>query len=98
MMGFDPPKGIYVYIFGEDLVKVKGIPYILEDNVRIPSGMSYAIKANELTERVLGDKFSVKGDGLEQLSKDRQHRVQHTAKINTITINSLTSNYSSYFR
>ena len=72
MMGFDPPKGIYVYIFGEDLVKVKGIPYILEDNVRIPSGMSYAIKAHELTERVLGDKFSVKGnegDGLEKLKK-----------------------------
>jgi Uncharacterized conserved protein len=34
--------------------------------------MSYAIKAHELTERVLGDKFSVKGnegDGLEKLKK-----------------------------
>ncbi|MEJ2776215.1 circularly permuted type 2 ATP-grasp protein [Sulfolobaceae archaeon RB850M] len=72
MIGFDPPKGIYVYIFGEDLVKVKGVPFILEDNVRIPSGMSYALKANELTNRVLGDIFSLRGsegNGLELLKK-----------------------------
>ena len=72
MIGFDPPKGIYVYIFGEDVVKVRGVPYILEDNVRIPSGMSYGIKASELTKRVLGDFFSIKGNegnGLEKLKK-----------------------------
>ncbi|BCU71608.1 circularly permuted type 2 ATP-grasp protein [Stygiolobus caldivivus] len=70
MMGFDPPKGTYVYIFGEDLVKVQGIPYILEDNVRIPSGMSYAIKSVELTNRVFNDIYSIKGstgDGLRKL-------------------------------
>jgi uncharacterized circularly permuted ATP-grasp superfamily protein len=72
MIGFDPPKGIYVYVFGEDLVKVKGVPFILKDNVRIPSGMSYALKANELTNGVLGGIFSLRGsegNGLELLKK-----------------------------
>jgi len=62
MIGFDPPKGIYVYIYGEDLVKVHGVPYILEDNVRIPSGMSYAIKTVELINREFKDVYSMKGD------------------------------------
>ncbi|ARM77044.1 circularly permuted type 2 ATP-grasp protein [Acidianus manzaensis] len=72
MIDFDPPKGIYVYIFGEDIVNVNGIPFILEDNVRIPSGMSYALKSSDLTERVLGDYYHIKGnegDGLEKLKK-----------------------------
>ncbi len=72
MMNFDPPKGTYVYIFGEDLVKVNGFPLILEDNVRIPSGMSYALKASEIFDRFLGKIISVnreKQDGLELLKK-----------------------------
>ncbi|AWR98218.1 circularly permuted type 2 ATP-grasp protein [Acidianus sulfidivorans JP7] len=72
MIGFYPPKGIYVYILGEDIVNVKGFPYILEDNVRIPSGLSYAIKSTELTNRILGEKYSIKsteGDGLEKLKR-----------------------------
>ncbi|AOL16634.1 hypothetical protein BFU36_07895 [Sulfolobus sp. A20] len=72
MMDFDPPKGIYVYIFGEDIVKVNGLPLILEDNVRIPSGMSYAIKASELVNRILGKTISIpkqEDDGLILLRK-----------------------------
>ncbi len=53
MFGFDPPRGLYVYIMGEDIVKVKGEPMILEDNVRVPSGMSYAKKSQELMESIL---------------------------------------------
>ena len=39
--GMRPPKGIYSHISGIDLVQAKdGTWYILEDNLRIPSGAS----------------------------------------------------------
>ena len=50
--GCKPPKGIYSHISGIDLVQGKdGIWYILEDNLRIPSGASYPMIARELTRR-----------------------------------------------
>ena len=48
--GVCPVKGIYSHISGIDLVKGKdGQWYILEDNLRIPSGASYPLIARELT-------------------------------------------------
>ncbi len=76
MMYFDPPKGVYTHVMGEDVVKVGGMPYILEDNVRVPSGMSYAVKANELVDRVLGPFLPLrkeKLDGLEKLRKTLEY-------------------------
>lgn len=47
--GFVPPKGVFPHISGIDLVKGKdGIWYILEDNLRIPSGASYPMIARTL--------------------------------------------------
>lgn len=47
--GVMPPKGIYSHISGIDLVQAKdGEWYILEDNLRIPSGASYPLIAREL--------------------------------------------------
>ena len=47
--GIIPPKGIYSHISGIDLVQAKdGEWYILEDNLRIPSGASYPLIAREL--------------------------------------------------
>lgn len=47
--GLMPPKGIYSHISGIDLVQAKdGEWYILEDNLRIPSGASYPLIAREL--------------------------------------------------
>ncbi len=44
-----PPKGIYSHISGIDLVQAKdGTWYVLEDNLRIPSGASYPLIAREL--------------------------------------------------
>ena len=44
--GITPPKGIYSHISGIDLVQGKdGEWYILEDNLRIPSGASYPLIA-----------------------------------------------------
>lgn len=50
--GIRPPKGIYSHISGIDLVQGKDRNwYILEDNLRIPSGASYPMIARDLTRQ-----------------------------------------------
>ena len=50
--GVTPVKDIYSHISGIDLVKGKdGIWYILEDNLRVPSGASYPMIAREICRR-----------------------------------------------
>lgn len=56
--GIAPPSGIYSHISGIDLVKGKdGVWYVLEDNLRIPSGASYSLIARELCRRCSPDTF-----------------------------------------
>lgn len=51
--GVDPTHGIYSHISGIDLVEGKdGNWYILEDNLRIPSGASYPMIARNVTRKV----------------------------------------------
>lgn len=48
--GIMPPQGIFSHISGIDLVLGKdGIWYVLEDNLRIPSGASYPLIARQLS-------------------------------------------------
>ena len=50
--GVLPPKGIYAHIAGIDLVQGKNDEwYILEDNLRVPSGASYPMIARDLCRR-----------------------------------------------
>ena len=50
--GVMPPKGIYSHISGIDLVQGKnGEWYVLEDNLRVPSGASYPMIARDLCRR-----------------------------------------------
>jgi uncharacterized circularly permuted ATP-grasp superfamily protein len=54
-----PPRGIYSHISGVDLVQAKdGEWYILEDNLRVPSGASYPLMARELCRIANPDMFS----------------------------------------
>lgn len=56
--GIVPVKGVYSHISGIDLVKGKdGQWYILEDNLRIPSGASYPLIARGLCRRCSPDTF-----------------------------------------
>lgn len=56
--GITPPERVYSHISGIDLVQGKdGIWYILEDNLRIPSGASYPLIARELTRIAAPDAF-----------------------------------------
>lgn len=57
--GVTPPKDIYSHISGIDLVQGKDKSwYILEDNLRVPSGASYPMIAREICRRSSPDTFS----------------------------------------
>ena len=46
MQGFRPPRDLFVHIYGIDLVHLGDGRYVvLEDNLRIPSGISYQLKS-----------------------------------------------------
>ena len=50
--GVLPPQGVYTHIAGIDLVQARdGNWFILEDNLRVPSGASYPMIARELCRR-----------------------------------------------
>ena len=57
--GISPKHGIYSHISGIDLVEGKdGQWYVLEDNLRIPSGASYPMIARQITRRVSPNTFA----------------------------------------
>ncbi|MBT8280619.1 MAG: circularly permuted type 2 ATP-grasp protein [Muriicola sp.] len=59
MMGVDPPGGIYNHISGTDIIKHKdGKYYVLEDNIRCPSGVSYVICNRTALKRALFGVFN----------------------------------------
>ena len=44
-VGLDPPRGVWSHITGTDLVRHEdGQIYVLEDNLRVPSGVSYVLQ------------------------------------------------------
>lgn len=57
--GIDIPKDIYIHICGSDLVRDdRGQYYVLEDNARSPSGVSYVLENRALLKKVLPGLFS----------------------------------------
>lgn len=59
MKGIDPPGGIYNHISGTDLIKHSdGKYYVLEDNIRCPSGVSYVICNRTALKRALFGVFN----------------------------------------
>ncbi|MCH7409408.1 circularly permuted type 2 ATP-grasp protein [Belliella sp. DSM 111904] len=61
-IGLTPPKGIWCHITGTDLVRDKsGEYYILEDNLRCPSGVSYMLESREIIKRAYPELFNELG-------------------------------------
>ena len=57
-MGVKPPGGIWAHICGSDLVRGgDGTLYVLEDNLRVPSGVSYMVENRLVTKRVFPELF-----------------------------------------
>ena len=58
MVGFRPPHDIYVQIAGIDIVRVDADTfYVLEDNARTPSGVSYMLENREVMMRLFPELF-----------------------------------------
>ena len=63
MMGVDVPGGIYSHIAGIDLVRAaqpdgSGKTFVLEDNLRVPSGVSYMLENRKMMMRLFPELFA----------------------------------------
>ncbi len=59
MMDVNPPGGIYNHVSGTDIIKhTDGSYYVLEDNIRCPSGVSYVICNRTALKRALFGVFN----------------------------------------
>jgi uncharacterized circularly permuted ATP-grasp superfamily protein len=57
-IGLKPPKGTWCHITGTDLVRhADGQYYVLEDNLRCPSGVSYVLQNREIMKRTFPQIF-----------------------------------------
>jgi len=57
-----PKHGVWAHICGTDLVRdADGTLYVLEDNLRVPSGVSYMLENRAVAKRVFADMFETTG-------------------------------------
>jgi uncharacterized circularly permuted ATP-grasp superfamily protein len=64
MMGLDVPGGVYSHIAGIDIVRAaqpdgSGTYYVLEDNLRVPSGVSYMLENRKMMMRLFPELFEL---------------------------------------
>jgi uncharacterized circularly permuted ATP-grasp superfamily protein len=59
MQGMDVPGDIYAHIAGVDIVRADaGEYYVLEDNLRVPSGVSYMLENRKMMMRLFPELFA----------------------------------------
>ena len=57
-VGVNPPQRVWAHICGSDLVRDRdGTVYVLEDNLRVPSGVSYMLENRVVIKRVFPELF-----------------------------------------
>lgn len=57
-VGMKPKHGVWAHICGSDLIRDQdGTFYVLEDNLRVPSGVSYMLENRKVTKRVFPELF-----------------------------------------
>ncbi len=60
--GLKPPLGVWCHISGSDIVRDgEGKFYVLEDNLRCPSGVSYVLSNRQVMKRIFPEVFSKMG-------------------------------------
>lgn len=61
-VGLDPPQGVWCHVTGIDLVRDRdGQIYVLEDNLRCPSGASYVLENRRIMKRTFPQVFEASG-------------------------------------
>jgi len=83
MMGVDVPGQVYSHIAGVDIVRAgnpdgSGNYYVLEDNLRVPSGVSYMLENRKMMMRLFPELFA-------------QHRVAPVAHYPDLLLDTLRS-------
>jgi uncharacterized circularly permuted ATP-grasp superfamily protein len=87
MAGVDVPGGVYSHIAGIDIVRAaddaatgeeRGHYYVLEDNLRVPSGVSYMLENRKMSMRLFPDLFNL-------------HRVAPVARYPDLLLDTLRS-------
>jgi len=73
--GVRPTGGVWAHICGSDLVEHDGQFYVLEDNLRVPSGVSYLLENRAVTKRVFADLFATRNIRPVDNYTDELHRV-----------------------
>jgi len=57
-IGLKPPQGVWCHITGSDMIRgADGKYYVLEDNLRCPSGVSYMLENREILKRTFPELF-----------------------------------------
>lgn len=60
VLGLDLPRQVYVHIAGVDVVRVSANDfYVLEDNARVPSGVSYMLENRETMMKLFPELFAL---------------------------------------
>ena len=92
-MGVKPPQGVWCHITGTDLVRDKdGIFYVLEDNLRCPSGVSYVLENREVMKRTFPQFF--RSTGVERVADYPMRLLDmlqwlaptHTSEVNAVVL------------
>jgi len=86
MVGVDVPGNVYSHIAGIDIVRAadpastdgSGTYYVLEDNLRVPSGVSYMLENRKMSMRLFPELFS-------------QHRIEPVAHYPDLLLDTLRS-------
>jgi uncharacterized circularly permuted ATP-grasp superfamily protein len=83
MAGVDVPGDVYSHVAGIDIVRAanadgSGTYYVLEDNLRVPSGVSYMLENRKMSMRLFPELFS-------------QHRVEPVAHYPDLLLETLRS-------
>lgn len=81
MIGFVPPGGVYTHIVGVDLVRTGPDEfYVLEDNARTPSGVSYMLENRETMMNMFPELFSsIRVRNVSDYPKNLRHSLNKVA-------------------
>lgn len=90
--GINPPSGVWCHVSGSDLVRDgNGDMYVLEDNLRCPSGVSYVLENRQVMKRTFPQVFEAcrvcpVDDYAGRLLETLQHAAPHGASSPTVAV------------
>ncbi|HYR84802.1 MAG TPA: circularly permuted type 2 ATP-grasp protein [Terriglobia bacterium] len=102
-VGLKPPRGVWCHITGTDLVRDRdGQYYVLEDNLRCPSGVSYVLQNREIMKRTFPQIFEQNNvrpvvDYPSHLFRTLEHIAPEPASSPTVALLTPGSYNSAYF-